>query len=202
MTNIKEVISLFYTCTFIFLPFNLMLELVQQTLEFYLKYLKEPQLTDLKITDQSLLSTRGSCFVTLYKNGEIRWSAGNVKEVEANLAWEIIKNTIAAATSDSRFEKLKLDEAKDIKIRIDIISERKVLAEGKVAEIDPVKSWIIAIKKEYDKLAVILPNISAKLLTWSDFPAFLEAKLWEPFDEKNYIVYEITTTVESDVGMK
>lgn len=179
-----------------------MLELVKQTLEFYLKYLKEPQLTDVKITDQNLLSTRGSCFVTLYKNGEIRWSAGNVKEVEASLAWEIIKNTIAAATSDSRFEKLKLDEIKDIKIRIDLISERKVLADGKVAEIDPVKSWIIAIKKEYDKLAVILPNISAKLLTWSDFPAFLEAKLGEPFDEKNYIVYEITTTVESDVGMK
>lgn len=118
------------------------------------------------------------------------------------MAQEIIRNVISAATQDTRFEKLKLDEVKDIKIRIDVITERKILQEWKIALLDPVKSWVIAIKKEYDKLAVILPNISAKLLTWSDFPAFLEAKLWEPFDEKNYIVYEITTNVESDVGMK
>ncbi len=179
-----------------------MIELVKQTLEFYLKYLKEPQLNELQITEQTLLSTRWSCFVTLYKNGEIRGSAGNVKEVEATMAQEIIRNVISAATQDSRFEKLKLDEVKDIKIRIDVITERKILQEWKIALLDPVKSWVIAIKKEYDKLAVILPNISAKLLTGSDFPAFLEAKLWEAFDEKNYIVYEITTSVESDVGMK
>lgn len=178
-----------------------MLELVAQILDFYLKYLKEPQISDLKITNESLLTTRGACFVTFYKNGEVRGSAGNIKEVEINLATELIKNTIAAI-QDSRFEKLKLDEAKDLTIRIDTIVERKVLPLGKIAEIDPVKSGIIAIKREYDKLAVILPNISPKLLTWADFPAFLEAKLWEPFDEKNYIVYEITTTVESNVGIK
>jgi AMMECR1 domain-containing protein len=41
----------------------------------------------------------------------------------------LIKNTIAAATGDSRFEKLRLEESKDITIRIDVIEERKVLAE-------------------------------------------------------------------------
>lgn len=179
-----------------------MIDLVKQTLDFYLKYQKEPQLTEIKVTNPELLTTRGSCFVTLYKNGEIRGSGGNVKEVEASLAQEIIKNSIAAATQDSRFDKLKLDDLETTKIRVDIISERRVLAEGKLLEIDPVKAGVIAIKKEYDKLAVILPNISPKLLTWSDFSAFLTAKLGESFAEKNYIVYEIKTTVESDVGMK
>lgn len=142
-----------------------MIDLVKQTLDFYLKYQKEPQLTEIKVTNPELLTTRGSCFVTLYKNGEIRGSGGNVKEVEASLAQEIIKNSIAAATQDSRFDKLKLDDLETTKIRVDIISERRVLAEGKLLEIDPVKAGVIAIKKEYDKLAVILPNISPKLLT-------------------------------------
>ena len=179
-----------------------MINIITQTLEFYLKYLKEPSLADIKDVNPELLTTRGSCFVTLYKNGEIRWSAGNVKEVEANLALELIKNTIAAATSDARFEKLKLDEVWSIKIRIDVIEERKVLAEWKLKEVDPVKHGVIAIKKEYDKLAVILPNISPKLLTGSDFAAFLSAKLSGDFEEKNYIVYEITTKTESNVGIK
>jgi AMMECR1 domain-containing protein len=45
------------------------------------------------------------------------------------MAQEIIRNVISAAAQDSRFEKLKLDEVKDIKIRIDVITERKVLQE-------------------------------------------------------------------------
>jgi AMMECR1 domain-containing protein len=49
-----------------------MLEIVQQTIDFYTKYLKTPDIKELKIENPSLLNQKGSIFVTLYKNGEIR----------------------------------------------------------------------------------------------------------------------------------
>jgi AMMECR1 domain-containing protein len=53
----------------------------------------------------------------------------------------LIENTITAISKDSRFEKLKQDEVKDIKIRIDEIEDRQVLSEKeKINSIDPVKS--------------------------------------------------------------
>ena len=59
-----------------------MLDIAQQTLEFYTKYLKTPTLEDLKITDTSLLEKQWCVFVTIYKNGEVRWWAGNIKELQ------------------------------------------------------------------------------------------------------------------------
>jgi len=58
---------------------------------------------------------------------------------------------------------------------------------------------VIAIKRDYDKLAVILPNISPKILTGSDFIEILKNKLQEKkFDEKDYIIYSISTISESN----
>jgi len=132
--------------------------------------------------------------VTLYKNGEVRGAGGNVKEIEKNIVEETIKNTIEALVLDKRFSPVTMDEVKDIKIRIDLIKERHILEEGKILALDPVKSGIICIKKDYDKLAVILPNISPRLLTGSDFIPVLKEKMQEKdFAEKDYIIYEITT---------
>jgi AMMECR1 domain-containing protein len=65
------------------------------------------------------------------------------------LAEEIIANTIEAINNDKRFSKLTLSEAREIKIRADLITNRKVLArtddEAKagvesLSKIDPVKN--------------------------------------------------------------
>jgi hypothetical protein len=58
-----------------------------------------------------------------------------------------------------------LDEAKDIKIRIDKIINRRVLQDKEIFQIDPTKSGVLAIKKDYSIMATILPNINSILLT-------------------------------------
>lgn len=173
-----------------------MLEIVKDSIEFYLKYLKEPTLQDIKVSDQNALNQKWACFVTIYKNGEVRWSAGNIKEIEWSLAQEIIKNSIEAISKDKRFAPLTLAEARDIRIRLDIIQDRKILEEGKILWVDPMISGIIAIKRDYSKLATILPNISPKLMTGSDLLHMLEAKLEEKLEEKDYILYEIKTKTD------
>lgn len=176
-----------------------MLEIVKSTIDYYMKNLRAPQVSDVKIDNKALLNEKGSFFVTIYLKWEIRGSAGNVKELKDNAVQELIENTISAISEDSRFPPLTMNEANEIKIRVDKISFREVLKNKKIKDLDPTKQWIITIKKDYSRLAAILPNINPKLFAWEDFIPVLEQKLWEKeFIENDYIIYEIKTDVETD----
>lgn len=180
-----------------------MIKIAKQTIDFYLKNFKTPKIEELHIEDSSLLENKWSLFVTIYKSGEIRWSSWNIKEIKSNIAEEIIENTIQAISKDSRFKAIKLNETKDLKIRIDKITNRKVLQDKELIQIDPVKSWILAIKKDYESMAVILPNINPILLSWEDLIPVLEAKFkTKKFEEKDYILYNIETEVSDNFQTK
>lgn len=179
-----------------------MISTVKQTIDYYTKYLKKPEINELKIEDPSLLEKNWSIFVTIYKNWEIRWSAWNIKEIKANLVDEIIENTIQAISKDKRFKPLTIDEAKDIKIRIDYITNRRVLQDKEILNIDPTKSWVLAIKKDYSAMAMVLPNINPILLTWVDLFPILAAKFnIKNFEEKDYILYEIKTDITDNFNI-
>lgn len=175
-----------------------MLEIVKQTVDFYMKNLQSPKISDLKIENPLLLEQKISVFVTLYCKWEIRWSAWNIKEIKDNAVLELIDNTIHALSKDSRFKPVSLNEANELKIRVDLISSRNILKDKSIKQIDPTISWVIVIKKDYSKMACILPNINPKLLTWDDFIPILKEKLNEKsFNEADYIIYEIKTEIET-----
>lgn len=171
-----------------------MISIAKQTINYYLKNFRAPKLEELEIKDQKLLWRQWSVFVTIYQKWEIRWASGNIKEIKNTIAEEIIENTIWAISQDSRFKPIKLDEAKEIKIRIDNITSRKVLQDGEIKSIEPMKSWILAIKKDYSQMAVILPNINPLLLSGEDLIPVLQKKFnTKKFIEKDYIIYKIET---------
>lgn len=190
-----------------------MLDIVKQVIKHYIESGKIPTKNELIINDTSLLEKRGNIFVTIYKNGNIVGNSGNVVEIENDLVNELIKNTIYAL-GDKRFETLTVWDLDKIKIRIDIMTNRILLwgktipdKNGKmvpnpnyreVKDLNPVKSGILAIKKDYNKLAVILPNISTTLTSGKDFESVLSKKLDETFHEENFILYEVQTEVLSD----
>jgi len=173
-----------------------MVELVKQIIKYYLENNKAPTIWELVVLDKSLVKRKANLFVTIYKSGEVRGSAGNIKELEATALQELITNTIAAL-NDDRFEKLKLSDLKDIQVRIDEITTRQVLDDGKILSLEPTKNWVIAIKKDREKMAVILPNISPLLLNWEDLEKSLWKKLNEKFEDKNYDLFAITTKQET-----
>lgn len=176
-----------------------MIDIAQQTFDHYFNKFLAPTAKEIIIKDLTLQEKTGNVFITLYKNGEVRGSAGNIKEIEGNLVEEIIANTMEAATSDERFGKIKAEEKSQIQIRLDFISNRKIIDETTLRRLDPVKNGVIAIKRDYEKLAVILPNISANLITGSDFIEVLGRKLaGEKINDKNFILYQIETTVETN----
>jgi len=73
-----------------------MIDIAQQVIQYYLESGKIPTKNELIINDTSLFEKRGNIFVTLYKNGNIVGSSGNVVEIENDLVNELIKNTIYA----------------------------------------------------------------------------------------------------------
>lgn len=168
-----------------------MIDLVLQIIKFYLENNKKPTKNDLIISNKELLESRWNIFITIYKNADIVWNAWNVVEIENDLVSEIIENTIWAL-EDNRFPKLEINDIDKIKIKVDVIKNRKLL-NWKIDDLNPVKVGILAIKKDYEKLAIILPNISSKLTTWKDFVKVLGKKLNEDFKEEDYIVYELET---------
>ena len=176
-----------------------MLEIVKQVINFYYKNFKAIEVENIDIEDKTLLEKKWSIFVTLYLDGIVIWSSGNIKEIKDNIIEELIENTINAL-EDERFEKPNLNEKDNIKIRIDEIVDRwKPLADGMINKIDPIKNWVLVIKTDYSKAAVILPNISWKLMSWEDFIPILSKKLKEDFTDTNYLVYKIKTKIETDV---
>lgn len=176
-----------------------MKELVSQIIDSYYKNLRAPKIEELNVEDQSMLQEKWCVFVTLYLWGEVHGSAGNIKEIGSNsLAQELIESTIAALTMDSRFKTPSLEEKAKLQFRVDKIMQRKVIDDDTLKSLDPIKFGVIAIKKDLEKLAVILPNMSAKLLTGEDFISALEKKLSDsPVDATNYTLYSIETESES-----
>ncbi len=174
---------------------NELINIALSTINFYFKNRTIPTIEDLNLTTWNLLHTKWCIFVTIYKKWDVRWSAWNIKEFEPSVIHETIKSTIDAISKDSRFEPLKEEELNDIKLRIDYIKDRVLISEWKIVLLDPLKSWIIAISKDYSSAWIVLPNISNLLLSWVDFIWVLSAKMNKPFEEKNCYVYEIKTDV-------
>lgn len=172
-----------------------MLEIVKQVIDFYLSNNREPTLSDLNISDETLLNRRWSIFVTIFNKWVVRWSAWNIKELELNIVLELIKSSVAAIKDDSRFSPLSLSESKNIKIRVDEITSRDMLDKpSDIKNLDPIKNGIIVINKDYDSLWVILPNISPLLMTWEDMIWVMEKKLWSKIWELDKI-YSIETNI-------
>lgn len=172
-----------------------MINIIEQIIKYYLQYKKSPTVNDLQIEDISLMDPQQkSLFITIYKNWEIRWASGTSMNLnKIPLITLLIENTVYALSKDSRFDPVELTEIQDLKIRLDIIQSKTVLPEWKTLKsIDPTKSGVLAIKKDYEKIALILSNIHPVLITWDDYNDVLKAKLDDKdFKEENYLLYEI-----------
>lgn len=176
-----------------------MIDIVKQSLDFYLKNGKAPTLEEIEISNQESKITLGSCFVTLFYKWEIIGSSGNIKELKKSLAEEIIENAIQAGFHDTRFSPLTAEKINDVRVRIDVIKNRRILQEWELGKIDPIQQGVIAIEKKYSKLAVLLPNISPLILTGKELIAVLTKKLdIKKIEEKKYILYAIDTEIVTD----
>jgi AmmeMemoRadiSam system protein A len=101
------------------------------------------------------MKQRAGVFVSLKKHGQLRGCIGTFMPTTENVAREIIKNAISAATQDPRFPPVSEDELDMIEYSVDILSEPERVHD--LSELDPRKYGVI-VSKGFRK-GLLLPDL-------------------------------------------
>ena len=127
-------------------------QLARKSLYYY--YDKGHYLNEIKDLSSEMLNERRGVFVSLKKEGELKGCIGTIGAVTDNVAQEIIRNAVSAATSDPRFSKVKKDELGDLDISVDVLFEPEpcTIKNLNVYEYGVIVSTI-------NKRGLLLPNL-------------------------------------------
>ena len=145
-----------------------LLKLARETIETYLKTGKKPSVSKTKLTP-NLKKVQG-CFVTLNKNPGLRGCIGHILPQE-ELYKCVMDNAVSAAVSDPRFNPVKYDELKDIKIEISVLTVPQKLkfssGEDLKNKLRPMIDGVI-LKKEWHQ-STYLPQVWEQLPNKEEF---------------------------------
>lgn len=101
------------------------------------------------------MKRKAGVFVSLKKRGQLRGCIGTFMPTTENIYKEIVKNAIAAATEDPRFQPVHQSELSEIEYSVDILSPPEPVRS--LDELDPKKYGVIVIKGW--RRGLLLPDI-------------------------------------------
>lgn len=101
------------------------------------------------------MKAKAGVFVSLKKHGQLRGCIGTFLPVTRNVAEEIIRNAIAAATEDPRFNPVEKKELSDLVYSVDVLSQPEKIKDIKA--LDPKKYGIIVAKG--NRRGLLLPDL-------------------------------------------
>jgi AmmeMemoRadiSam system protein B/AmmeMemoRadiSam system protein A len=104
------------------------------------------------------LKAEGAVFVTIKMNGSLRGCIGHIQPVMP-LYQSVIRNAVAACSSDPRFPPMKKDELKDMGVEVSILSPLKPLKD--VKDIQVGKHGLFIVKGMQSGL--LLPQVASEL---------------------------------------
>lgn len=119
------------------------------------EYLQEKKVIPTPQSIPKEFQGRAGVFVSLHKKGKLRGCIGTYFPVKENIAREIIRNAISAATQDPRFPPVEVNELKDIEMSVDILSRPEPVRSTE--ELDPKKYGVI-VSKGWQK-GLLLPDL-------------------------------------------
>lgn len=128
-------------------------KLARETIENYIKsgqIIAPPSNIPKEMKNQ-----KAGVFVSLKKFGNLRGCIGTFMPTQENIAREIIKNAISAATGDPRFSPVMVPELNELTISVDVLSTPEEVEN--ISQLDPKKYGII-VSSGYKK-GLLLPNL-------------------------------------------
>lgn len=132
-----------------------LVQLARRTIEVYVRdgrQIDPPQ--DLAPEMQQ----RAGAFVTIHQRSKLRGCIGTIEPVCDNVAEEVIRNAISAATRDPRFSPLRPDELADLAIKVDVLDEPELVEDP--SELDPQRYGLIIQSADIPwRRGLLLPNL-------------------------------------------
>lgn len=169
---------------------NPYLDLAKKAVHIYLKEKKVITPPDLP---PEMLSKKAAVFVSIYKkeNGkkELRGCIGTFLPTCKNIAEEIIKNAISAATQNWRFPPILKEELDNLVFSVDILSSPVLLKNSR--ELNPKKYGII-IKSDQGKIGLLLPDIEGIFNPRQQILVACQKAGIDP-EKDNFLIYKFKT---------
>ena len=127
--------------------------LARQSLESYIRSGKTLRVP--KDIPEEMLKERAGAFVSILKHGKLRGCIGTIAPTAENVAQEIIRNAVSAATRDPRFDPITEDELEWLEINVDILGKPEKIRS--IDELD-VKRYGVIVTSGY-KRGLLLPDL-------------------------------------------
>lgn len=102
-----------------------------------------------------LLHRCAGAFVSLHERGELRGCIGTIGPTQADLAHEIIRNGVLAASEDPRFPPVAFDELDYLEYSVDVLDEPEPA--GGLDDLD-VREYGVIVTKGWRR-GLLLPNL-------------------------------------------
>ena len=129
-----------------------LVELAAKSVQEYIRHHREIRPPD-ELSPE--MKVRAGVFVCLKKKGELRGCVGTFLPCTENVASEIIRNSICAAVSDTRFDPVTEDELSELEFSVDVLSTpEKVAGPG---ELDPKKYGVLVVHGS--RKGLLLPDL-------------------------------------------
>jgi len=106
---------------------------------------------------KEMTEKKAGVFVTIKKQGKLRGCIGTYVPTKENIAQEIIRNAIAAALEDDRFEPVKKEELSFLSYQVYILSDLELIKN--ISELDPKKYGIFVKTIDGLKSGLLLPDL-------------------------------------------
>jgi AmmeMemoRadiSam system protein A len=101
---------------------------------------------------------RAGAFVTLHRGGQLRGCIGTIEPLRDNVAEEVIRNAISAATRDPRFSPVLPSELAGLDVKVDVLTEPELV--NGPDELDPARyGLIVQSARSPWKRGLLLPDL-------------------------------------------
>lgn len=121
-----------------------------------------------------LLRETGACFVTIYKQGELRGCIGTLI-AHRTLADDANDNGFAAAFNDPRFEPMKPTEWTHCQLHLSVIGEPQP----------------VFVKNQQDLLNKLTPGVDGVILSSGNKQATFLPQVWEQLPDKQQFIDQL-----------
>lgn len=129
-----------------------LVELAKKTVE---EYVRNRKVTSPPEELSPEMTANAGVFVSIKKKGNLRGCIGTFMPCTENVAREVIKNAICAATQDPRFDPVCEDELNDLKYSVDVLTPPEKVSD--IGELDPKKYGVIVTHGS--RKGLLLPDL-------------------------------------------
>ena len=130
-----------------------LVRLAKKTVELYVREGKILQVSDEDLAPE--MKGRAGVFVSLKIRGMLRGCIGTFLPMERDIAHEVVRNAISAATGDPRFTAVSIGELDTIEYSVDVLSPPEKVKD--TSELDPCRYGVIV--QSGGRRGLLLPDL-------------------------------------------